>query len=87
MNGMTQNHMAVELLKLTGFPLPNIRLSLHKLTGITQPKIADTIGTPRLNVTNHMSGIRNNKEIQNKIADIFEIPTEVLFEDNIKHDK
>ena len=45
MNGMTQNHMAVELLKLTGFPLPNIRLSLHKLTGITQPKIVEKIGT------------------------------------------
>ncbi len=86
MNGMTQNHMAVELLKLTGYPLPNIRLSLHKLTGITQPMIAKTIDTPRLNVTNHMSGIRNNKDIQDKIAEIFNIPTEVLFGDNIKQD-
>lgn len=86
MNEMTKNHMAVAQLRLLGFPLPNIRLSLHKLTGITQPKIAKTIETPRLNVTNHMSGIRNSKDIQNKIAGIFEIPAEVLFEDNRKQD-
>ena len=82
---MTQNHMAVELLKLTGFPLPNIRLSLHQLTEITQPKIAKTIDTPRLYVTNHMSGIRNNKDIHNKITDIFDIQQR-FFKDNIKQE-
>lgn len=81
MNEMSRHHMAVAQLKLIGYPLPNIRLSLHKLTGITQPMIAKTIGVPRLNVTNHMAGSRKNRDTQAKIAGVFDIPADVLFED------
>ena len=57
MSEITTNHMAVAHLKILGFPLPKIRISLHKLTGISQPKVAEIVGTSRINVTHHMSGM------------------------------
>ena len=86
MNEMSRNHMAVVQLSLLGFPLSNIRLSLHKLTGITQPMIARTIGVYRLKVTNHMAGNWKNRDTQAKIAGVFDIPVDVLFEDTFNHD-
>lgn len=83
MTEKTTNHMAVLQLQLLGFPLPNIRISLHKLTGISQPYVAETIETSRINVTHHMAGRRTHRDIQDKIAKVFEIPAEVLFEDVI----
>ena len=74
-----KNHHAVIQLKLLGFPLVNIRKSFHKLTGITHEEMARNVGTSRANLTNHIDGRRHNSEIQQKIADVYEVPVNELF--------
>ena len=75
-----KNHMAVIQLKLLGFPLANIRKSLHKLTGITQPKMAVLVETSRQNITHHIDGKRSHFDIQEKIAATWKIPVDDLFD-------
>lgn len=75
------NHLAVVELKKLGYPIENIRKSLHKLTGIGQPDMARQIGTYRITISKNIDGTRNNPEIQDEICKIWEIPPEVLFED------
>lgn len=74
-----KNHIAVVQLKALGYPLDKIRKALHKLTGITQPEMAEMIGTSRINITNHISGRGNNLETQARIAEIWDIPIDELF--------
>lgn len=74
-----KNHLAVIQLRLLGFPLVNIRKSLHKLTGITQPEMARTIGMSRQTVTMTVQSNRSKPEVQQKIADVFGIPVNELF--------
>lgn len=74
--------MAVIQLKLLGYPLVNIRKALHKLTRITQPEMANAIGTSRQNITLNINGGRGNPKIQAKIAEIWNVPVEELFEDS-----
>ena len=59
---------AVVLLQQLGFPMANIRKSLHKLTGISQPDMARLIGTSRQNITGHMEGWRKTRTVQEGIA-------------------
>ncbi len=75
-----KNHIAVIQLKLLGFPLNNIRKALHKLTGVTQPEMARIIGKSRQTVTITIDGERGNPDIQGRIADIWSIPVQDLFE-------
>ncbi len=79
----TQNHKAVIQLKLLGFPLVNIRKSMSKLTGISQPNIAERIGTSRQNITSHVKGRSHNPETQEKIAEVWQVPAHELFENRI----
>lgn len=77
----SQNHMAVIQLKLLGYPLANIRKALQNLTGITQTDIGKKIGTTRQIVTLTLAGSRTQKNIQDKIANIYNVPATELFED------
>ena len=74
------NHMAVLQLQLLGFPHANIRKAMHKLTGVSQIAISRTTGLARQTVTATISGNRNNRDHQEKIAAIWEVPVEVLFD-------
>ncbi|HEA67968.1 MAG TPA: XRE family transcriptional regulator [Desulfobacterales bacterium] len=75
----TKNHSAVIQLKLLDFPLPNIRKSLHKLTGISQPDMAQSVNTSRQNITHIIDGRRQTPKLQKAIADIYGIPVDELF--------
>ena len=77
-----KNNMAIVLLKRLGYPLPNIRKSMHKLTGITQPEIAKRLKVTRANITQHIDGSRDNPKIQEGIADIFRVQSEEFFSDS-----
>ena len=74
-----RNHQAVIELKKLGYPIINIRKSLHKLTGVTQLEIARRIGISRQGVTKYIEGRREKIEIKAQIAEIWGIPTEELF--------
>jgi len=74
-----KNTLAVRDLKRHGYPIQNIRKSLHKLTGIGQPLMAEKIGTTRQNVTHHINGHSKNPETQAKIAAIWQVPVDELF--------
>lgn len=91
MSSKTNNHLAVIQLRLLGYPIKNIRQSLHKLTEITQPDMAKELGLSRQCVTHYMSGRRGRQNRHNEthenIAAMFGVPTDVLFEDAINHGK
>ena len=59
---------AVIQLKLLEFPMPNIRESLPKLSGISQPDLARRIGTSRQNISSHLGGWRKTSEIRQRFA-------------------
>lgn len=80
----SKNHMAVIQLKLLGYPLVNIRKALHKLTGITQPEMSRKIGTSRQNITLNIDSSRGNPKIQARIAEIWNVPAEELFENSTR---
>lgn len=77
---MEQHHQAVTDLKNLGYPLINILRSLPTLTGITHAQISELIGTSRTNVAAHINNHRHNAIIQKKIARVWDIPPEELFE-------
>ena len=75
---MHKNHVAVMQLKLLGYPLANIRKSLHKLTGLTRPDIARQIGCSRSRITLHVEGRRENPDVQSRIAEIYRVPAHIF---------
>ncbi|MDY6789871.1 MAG: hypothetical protein SWH54_01265 [Thermodesulfobacteriota bacterium] len=90
MDKKTNTHLAVIQLRLLGYPIKNIRQSLHKLTEISQPEMAKELGLSRQCVTHYMAGRRGRQnrftEIHENIAAMFGVPTEVLFEDAVNQD-
>ena len=82
MDTQTQNRnlLAVKALRTLGFSLPNIRKAMHKLTGITQPDLADRLGISRPYVTAMIDGRRNSSELQAAIADAFGVPVDAIFD-------
>ncbi len=80
-NGKSANHMAVIQLKILGYPIANIRKSLHKLTGITQPTVAEKINRSRQTVTIAMETGGRNEQIRQAIAEVFDVPVYELFSD------
>ena len=75
----SRNTKAVTTLITLGYPLPCIRKALHKLTGISQPELAGRLGVSRPTVTATMDGTRGSAEVKSAIADMFEVPVDVLF--------
>ena len=75
----SQNEMAVEQLKLLGYPMVRIRKALHKLTGISQPEIARAAGVSRQGVTAAVNGLRGNRDLQERIAGIYQVPVDLIF--------
>jgi len=77
-----RNKTAVQLLKALDYELPRIRVALHKLTGISQPDMADMIGVSRQVITHHIAGRRHTTEVQEAIAKIWQVPKEELFDEH-----
>jgi len=75
----SKNARALQTLKDLGYSLTNIRLCFSKLTGISQPAIAEELKISRQNVTLHLGGYRSNRLIQAKIAELYEVPVEEFF--------
>lgn len=71
--------MAVLQLRLLGYPMANIRRALHKLTGLGHHDLAKRAGVSRVTITNTMTGHQKSPRVQQQIADIFEVPLDVLF--------
>jgi hypothetical protein len=79
----SRNERAFRALRALGFPLKNIRLSFSKLTGISQPELADRLKISRQNATLHLSGRRRNPTIQRAIAVVYEVPVALFFAEEI----
>lgn len=77
----SNNNVVIVMLKQLGYPLPNIRKSMHKLTGISQPEIARRLNVSRENITQHINGRRGNPQIQKAISDIFHVQSDEFFSD------
>ena len=71
---------AVSCLKQIGFDLQTIRRTLPALTGMTHPRVASILGVSRTAVTNTMNGERSNTQMQERIAGIYGLPVEVIFD-------
>jgi len=82
---MHKNQKAAIQLKLSDYSLVNIRKSLHKLTGITQPEMAEKIDCSRSQITIHIEGIKATPEVQSRSEEIWQIPVEELFEKNAEY--
>jgi transcriptional regulator with XRE-family HTH domain len=78
---LTQNHKAFLLLQELGFSPARIRRALHKLTGISQRYVAKQLDMRRVSVTRYISGRRKDWASMAAIAEIFDIPVEVMFSD------
>ena len=74
-----RNTYAVNILISLGYPLTCIRKALHKLTGISQPELAERMGVSRSTVTATINGSRGSSGVKSAIADIFNVPVDVLF--------
>ncbi len=74
-----QTHVAVIQLKLLGYPLPNIRKALSKLTGITHADIAKQTGCKRVVITQTLGTRLNNPKVQAAISNIYGVPVDELF--------
>lgn len=74
------NAEAVKTLKKLGYPLINIRKALPKLTGISQPQMAKMVNTSRPSITLTINGERTSTAMQTKIADIWQVPVDQLFD-------
>ena len=70
---------AVNCLSELGFPMNNIRVALPKLTGITYRQVAGIIGSSRAAVSNTMNSARGNPELQKKIASVYGVPCDLIF--------
>ena len=82
---LNRNTQAVTLLIDLGYPLPCIRKALHKLTGISQPELASRLGVSRPTVTATMDGTRGSIAVKSAIAEMFDVPVEVLFDSATAH--
>jgi DNA-binding XRE family transcriptional regulator len=65
-----RNQMAVIYLKNLGYPIANIRKSLHKLTGISQPEMARKIGISRQSITKYIEGRRDKPAVKTKSPNV-----------------
>ena len=74
-----RNLKAFRYLRDLGYPIPNIRRGLHKITGISQPDMARILGVSRQNITLHINGNHDKPYIQEGIALIWQIPRGELF--------
>lgn len=82
----SRNHAAVNALIKLGFCLPDIRRSLPKLTGIKHQELADRLDVSRPTITATIDGKRRSSDIQCGIADVFEVPADVLFDERSSAD-
>lgn len=83
----SRNYIAVHVLLKLGYPRAAIRKALHKLTGISRPEMAGRLGVSRPTVTANIDGTRCSAAMQAAIADIWEVPTAVLFDSDPAHKK
>lgn len=74
-----RNLMAVQVLSAIGFEHINILKALPKLTGLTHPEAARRVGCTRQAVTHTMNCIRVNRDLQEKLADTYGVPVDILF--------
>lgn len=75
----SKNHAAFRLLRDMGYSVRNIRGSLPKLTGISQPEAARIAGIPRGVVSQVITGYRHKRSYQEAVAKVYQIPVSELF--------
>lgn len=75
-----QTYLAVIHLKLLGYPLPNIRKALSKLTGITHADVARQAGRKRVVITQTIGTRLGNPKVQAEISNVYDVPVDELFE-------
>lgn len=78
---------AVRSLKQLGYDLVTIRKTLPALTGITHPVAAELIGVSRPGVTKTMNAERFRRDMQEKLAEVYGLPVDEIFEDKYVYDR
>ena len=78
----SQAHQAWQALREIGYPPLRIRAALPKLTGLTQPRVAEITGLPRPAVYQALSGLRRTKRVREIVARTYQIPVEEMFQDD-----
>ncbi len=84
MRSKDRNAHAFRYLRKLGYPLPNVRRALQKLTGIKQRDIAKMLGVTRGNVAQHLGGQRSAPAVEEGIAKVLQVPREELFPDEAR---
>jgi predicted transcriptional regulator len=74
-----RNLMAVQILRAIGFDQINILKALPKLTGLTHPEVARRLGISRSSVSSAINMERTNRRLQQRIAEAYDVPVEILF--------
>jgi transcriptional regulator with XRE-family HTH domain len=79
-----RNLMAVQVLRAIGFDQCNILKALPKLTGLTHPEVARRLGVSRQSVSSAINMDRTNRRLQQQVADVYDVPVDILFPKNSK---
>lgn len=74
--------MAFFWLTRMGFDKSNVRRAFGKLTGITHIEIARRNGVERQIISKNITGERKQPHIQAMIADAWDVPVEMVFDNN-----
>jgi len=77
----TPNEQAVTTLREMGFDLIPIRQALLKLSGITEPELAEKCGLTRPTVNAYINGRRARLKTQVKIAKQLGVRPDILFDE------
>lgn len=77
----TPNEQAVTTLRKMGFDLIPIRQALLKLSGITEPELAEKCGLTRPTVNAYINGRRARLKTQVKIAKQLGVRPDILFDE------
>lgn len=77
----TPNEQAVTTLREMGFDLIPIRQALLKLSGITEPELAEKCGLTRPTVNAYINGRRSRLKTQVKIAKQLGVRPDILFDE------
>jgi DNA-binding XRE family transcriptional regulator len=82
MQYLSRTHEAFCLLENLGFSKPNIRRALFSLNGMNQRMVADQLGVHPNTVAMTVTGKRCSWPMLLSLARIFEVPVDILFDDN-----
>lgn len=80
---LSHNEKTFRHLSDLGYEPKNIRLAMLSLMGLTATKIAAQLGVSRPAVTQIIRGDRMTPHIQMRVAEVYDVPVNVLFPERL----